>query len=276
LKTVAEISIKAGGLTRRSTKTPWAALFVALLSFQVQCFAQVHQADKDGPLEPREQGTKWGYIDRDGQFVIPPQFDEAGPFSEGLAAVEQNRHTGYIDTNGRFVVSPKYFSGGRFKEGFVWVVTRKPFNLFGTGEYGVPIFGKVTFIDRTGREMVRPFFVEQMGDFSEGLAAVRPGKTWGGCSEKVGYINTTGEWGIKPQFDEARDFSEGLAAVNKGAGCHSGGKWGYIDRDGKLAIPFRYDFAWQFKNGHACIKEGTHWKRIDKNGNGAAIREDEC
>ena len=29
----------------------------------------------------------WGYINQDGKFVIKPQFDEAGPFSEGLARV---------------------------------------------------------------------------------------------------------------------------------------------------------------------------------------------
>ena len=31
---------------------------------------------------------KWGYIDKAGTMVIEPQFDRAGSFSEGLAAVK--------------------------------------------------------------------------------------------------------------------------------------------------------------------------------------------
>jgi hypothetical protein len=32
-------------------------------------------------------GTKWGYIDKEGKWAIEPKFDEAWPFSEGLALV---------------------------------------------------------------------------------------------------------------------------------------------------------------------------------------------
>jgi len=31
--------------------------------------------------------SKYGYIDKQGHFVVNPQFDEAGNFSEGMAAV---------------------------------------------------------------------------------------------------------------------------------------------------------------------------------------------
>jgi len=227
-------------------------------------------------LKPMQQAGKWGYVDSAGTFMIQPQFESAERLSEGRAAVELNKRFGYIDVNGHFVIQPKYFKAGRFKEGFAWVVTRKPWTPLGTGEYGVALFGHVTYIDRSGREMRHPFSAEQVSNFSEGLAAVRPGTINGGCSEKIGYLNTKGEWSIKPQFDEARDFSEGLAAVNEGGKCHMGGKWGYIDKDGSVVIPFRYDFAWQFKNGHACVKEGEQWKRIDKNENGTPIRQDEC
>jgi len=217
-----------------------------------------------------------GLVDPFGKFVIRPQFESAHSFSEGLSEVELNKRVGWIGTDGHFVIQPKYFAAGPFKDGFALVVTRKPWTPLGTGEYGFALFGHVTYVDRTGREIRHPFSVEQARDFSEGLASVRPGNTYGGCSGKVGYLNTKGEWSIKPQFDEGRDFSEGLAAVNEGAKCHGGGKWGYVDKDGSVVIPIRYDFAWQFKNGHACVKEGEQWKRIDKNGNGVPIRADEC
>jgi len=135
-------------------------------------------------LKPAQQGEKWGYVDRGGKFLISPQFDSAYPFSERVAAVELNKRFGYIGTDGHFVIQPKYFRVGPFKEGFAWVVTRKPLAApLGTGEYGFALFSHVTYIDHSGREMLGPFSAEHVSNCSEGLAAVRPGKIFGGCSE---------------------------------------------------------------------------------------------
>ena len=41
---------------------------------------------------------KWGFIDTKGQYVINPQFDGAGLFSEGLARVRIDSKGGFIDT----------------------------------------------------------------------------------------------------------------------------------------------------------------------------------
>jgi hypothetical protein len=37
---------------------------------------------------------------------------------------------------------------------------RKPWLPFGTGEYGVALYGRVTYIDHSGREMRHPFSAE--------------------------------------------------------------------------------------------------------------------
>jgi hypothetical protein len=252
-------------------------VLAVLLFFSAICVAQTPDRDADSAfLKPAQQGGKWGYVNASGKFLISPQFESASDFAEGIAAVELDKLFGYIATDGHFVVRPKYFKAGQFKDGFAWVLTNKPVTPLGSGEYGVALFGQVTFVDHAGREVMRPFSAEHVSDFSEGLAAVRPGKIFGGCSEKVGYLNTRGEWAIKPEYDEAGDFSEGLAAVNRGGKCHMGGKWGYIDKDGKLAISFQYDFADQFKNGHACVEEIGGWKLIDMKGNGTKVDKDEC
>ena len=43
---------------------------------------------------------KWGYIDTSGRFIVTPQFQDARPFSEGMAAVlvrdHQAERWGYI------------------------------------------------------------------------------------------------------------------------------------------------------------------------------------
>ena len=43
-----------------------------------------------------------GYIDRDGQTVIPFIFDEAGLFASGLAPAKIEAETGFIDRSGKF------------------------------------------------------------------------------------------------------------------------------------------------------------------------------
>ena len=71
---------------------------------------------------------KWGYIDKTGKFVIKPQFDEALPFSEGVAPVLmgdlKNGKWGYIDNTGKFVIDPQFDGyaittedGGKFSHG---------------------------------------------------------------------------------------------------------------------------------------------------------------
>ncbi len=60
---------------------------------------------------------RWGYIDRAGKLVIPPQFESAAPFSEGLAAIHNCDQAYFIDKTGKTVISGNFryvssFSGG--------------------------------------------------------------------------------------------------------------------------------------------------------------------
>jgi WG containing repeat len=49
---------------------------------------------------------KWGYLDETGKVVIEPQFDKAGDFESGLAQVEVQGRFGYIDRDGQYVWNP--------------------------------------------------------------------------------------------------------------------------------------------------------------------------
>ena len=67
------------------------------------------------------QGQLYGYINASGSFVIPPQYAEAGPFRDGLAAVAVgdllHRKYGFIAPSGKFVITPQYDDVGWFSEG---------------------------------------------------------------------------------------------------------------------------------------------------------------
>lgn len=73
--------------------------------------------------------SKWGYLDKTGNWAIQPQFDIAEDFSEDLAAVcvriygPYRDQWGYIDKLGKFVIPPQYEKAQPFSRGLAKVKT---------------------------------------------------------------------------------------------------------------------------------------------------------
>jgi WG containing repeat len=163
--------------------------------------------------------------------------------------VNRNGRWGYANGTGQFVIKPKYFAAEPFSEGLALVVTRKPWQPLGS-VYGEFRLAQITYIDRSGHEIHAPLSVRRARSFADGRAVVVPDyvlRAEGGCA-KGGYLDTKGDWAIKPQFDGLSDFSEGLAAVNLGANCAMEGKWGYVGKEGQTVIPFKFLWAGAFLN----------------------------
>ncbi|HEX6182285.1 MAG TPA: WG repeat-containing protein [Pyrinomonadaceae bacterium] len=114
---------------------------------------------------PVKLGGKWGYADKSGRLVIEPQFDEAWPFSGGLARVRQGELTGlfgYIDAQGKYVVPPRFNYADDFSEGLAAV---------GDREYADEP-GNLYYIDGHGRTVIKgPFALAS--HFFKGLAHVK-------------------------------------------------------------------------------------------------------
>jgi hypothetical protein len=63
-------------------------------------------------------GLRVGFINRDGDFVIPPRYLVSGSFSEGLCAVRLPAGYGYIDHSGGIATAVRrVFSAGPFRGG---------------------------------------------------------------------------------------------------------------------------------------------------------------
>jgi hypothetical protein len=188
-----------------------------------------------GHLEIQREGKKVGFIDAHGRFIISPNFDDALPFSEGLAAVQVGDVWGFVDAAGRQVIQPQFKAAYYFREG---VATAE----LESGSVLIDTSGKVL---ASGYHFVR--FI------SNGLVpASRDGK--------AGYLNLRGKVAIPFLYEDADSFSGGLAAVEKE------GKWGYIGPDGRTVIPFKLDGAGPFANGLAPARVGSSSGFINKSG----------
>jgi hypothetical protein len=123
-----------------------------------------------------EVSGKWGYIDARGKLAIEPRYDQAMPFSEGVAPVRA----------GTVIDTPKAA-------------------LFG-------LAGSWRFIGRDGTKFGREFTMSL--PFSEGLAAVGLGGAHAmDRPPKFGYFSLQGTLAIPAQFMSCQPFSEGLAVV---------------------------------------------------------------
>ncbi len=238
-------------------------LFLWLVAaFVSPCAAREGRVRNHAGLHPvRDEGGKWGFIDRTGRFRIPPRYNGAGQFSEGVAyawlwegerrrdgivdadgrftelpavndsafifhdglarfqtPMGQERKYGYMDKAGRVVIPPQFDDSGHFSEGLAWVSVFKE---------GKRLYG---FIDKTGKVVIEPEFVYQPGDFVDGLARVM-GHT------RTGFIDHAGSFRITVEYEHSGDsFSEGLLAIIRG----DPPRGVYLRRDGQVAfeIPF--------------------------------------
>lgn len=196
-------------------------------------------------------GRLYGYIDRQGREAIPPFFEDARAFSEGLAAVKLNGVWGYIHPDASTAIPIRFTCergmAGPFREGLARVARN----------------GKWGHIDREGHFVVEPRF-DMAHEFSEGMADVT-------LERRTGYVNRSGELVIPPRFLWARRFSEGLSAVNIGSGqahksvaeaCEDG----FINTQGDFAISPAFQRTGTFQHGLCLVETESELQYIDRCG----------
>lgn len=184
-------------------------------------------------------GASWGYMDVKGNIVIEPQFEDAGAFVDGMAAVQIDSAPGYINNSGEFLIEPGVIQDSQYAEQFsdgralVWS------HDFVAG-----------YIDEHGELIIEHQFY-RASHFSEGLAAVSFDVG------EMGYIDLHGNVVIEPRFLSAGRFSDGLAPAS--IETDHGPKFGFIDLNGDEVISFEFDYAGEFSNGIAPVGIGEHF-----------------
>jgi len=176
--------------------------------------------------------NKYGFVNKNGEFVIEPQFDYAFDFSEdGLARIKKDGKYGFVNKNGEFIIEPQFDYALDFVNGFAVIVSNE----------------KWGFINKAGEVVIEPQFDYAL-DFVNGFAVIV-------SNEKYGLINEKGEVVIEPQFDYLDSCEDdGLYIIKQD------GKYGVINKEGKIIVKPKYSTLVDFKNGFAKIS-----KREEKN-----------
>lgn len=167
---------------------------------------EIYLADYEAPQH------KWGFMDTTGAMTIDAVYDDAGPFSEGFAAVNKDGKWGYINKAGEIVIQPIYKSAWAFHEGYARVEQ--------FGQQG-------QFIDKTGIPLKGEEW-SAADDFSNGFAKVSVGSVFG-------YINASGEIAVQPIYTRGYNFTNGLCVVE------FQDKLGVINSNGTEIVKPTYD-----------------------------------
>ena len=226
------------------------------------------------------------FVDSDGRRAFSLAFEEAAPFSEGLAAVKVNGKWGFVNKRGQFVIHPAYERTTRFSEGLAGVrkgswIGGDRWGFIDTSNETIVDFaytfvdafsnglalasqslialesgwtGECGFIDKNGKIVIPFQYYDRISSFREGRALACPNRKWG-------FLDEEGYPIIEFKYSSARQFYDGRASVADDEG------YGFIDRTGYEVTPLRFKFADSFSNGLANVKKGSEYGYIDIMGN---------
>jgi hypothetical protein len=183
----------------------------------------------------------WGFVDRAGTLVVPPQFQRVTRFSEGRSAVQLEETWGYVNADGALVIPAAYEDATPFFGGIAFVRQG--------GRWGI--------IDRAGAVIAPPRF-DSLGRWlaPESAADPRPVFVDGGWR----YVDRAGQLIGDTALEQAIPFRSGIANVK------AGGRWGYMDRSGRMAVPAIYDMASPFEGDLGAVERDGKWALIDRSG----------
>ncbi|MCL1923211.1 MAG: WG repeat-containing protein [Propionibacteriaceae bacterium] len=120
---------------------------------------------------------KWGAVDKDFNQVIDFLYDDVLDFSQGRAGVSVQGKWGFVDNTGKIIVEPTYIGVRSFSEGFATALCREipveidPATWGETGDKVTYYEGEWAVIDQDGKEIFPCGSLNEVSDFNGGVAA---------------------------------------------------------------------------------------------------------
>lgn len=211
-----------------------------------------------------EDVRRWGWLDRDGQIVIEPVYEDASQFTDGLAVVYLDGNCGVIDVNGQWVLDPIYDDLGKeFVDGYIFAQRGN----------------RVGVIDRQGnwvRDIHHDATIGHNGDLAHlKTTPIKPENEFEYPRDRFLLINMDGKQSTIDFEATGLFFEDGLMPVVRDA------KIGYVNQELELVIPCRlghpdeeleewidyWSFNVRFSEGAAPAMSNGKWGYIDTKGN---------
>lgn len=232
---------------------------------------EVALAFSEGLAAVRIDG-RFGYIDRDGRLAIEPRFDFAGAFHQGLAEIALDDHAGVIDRSGAVVVTPRFRRAVPLTRNVI--IASEGGWQPGYAEY-FALKGVVAQFEQAGLYHIRGHWIRRPGPELRRIAAFESGGrglVWatvrGDRFDLIGLLAADGTWVVEPQYEYAGRLLGERAIVRKRIDgvTHSGA----VDPDGRLVVPLERRALFYWLNGQGLVRESfTSGKQalVDKSGN---------
>ena len=189
------------------------------------------------------QNGRYGYIRRDGNWVVKPKYEMAFDFSEGRGAVVKNGRLGFVDSKGKEVIVCAYDYDDERR---MWLDVY-PY-AFHNGMMVVELHGDDGVIDRNGKVRV-PFGIYNfIWNFEDGVAFARIGHPVKDSVNRYQLVDTNGNvvfnipdtLYVGPlQGSGGRCLGASVHVIDT-ADSYYGVRMGYMDMKGRVVLPPQY------------------------------------
>lgn len=213
---------------------------------------------------------RFAYIRPNASAAFEISADAVGDFHEGLAMIASDGKCGYINKEGKFIIPQVYFFEGNHysSDGAIpvkikttqpgapsWILIdqlNRPIfksNFYGATEVGEQLAGICVSLEKdSAASQTEKTKQDTAGSIeSSGKAKEKQIQRWG-------YIDTSGNYVIRPQYLAASPFSDGMASVAFDYAKTNAKNlvFTYIDKNGKQ-LPLKLKSAGQFSEGLAAV-----------------------
>ncbi|AZN41085.1 WG repeat-containing protein [Paenibacillus albus] len=194
----------------------------------------------------------YGYLDANGNEVIPAQYEDATDFTSGRAVVKIKENVyALINSSGKRLATYPFAYVGPYGDGML------SFQRELSGKYG--------YIDEGGKIIIQPTYYAAM-PFERGRAVVN---TSADFHSEYGVINKKGSFIVEPIYNDVRSLGEERFALGNAIDKEQpyiGSVYAIADWNGKRLSDFLYNDVSEYQSGLASVSDTKQTYFIDRSG----------
>jgi len=235
------------------------------------CSSHLNARAADLILSPSQAPSGlYGYADQTGKFIIQPEFEQALPFSGGLARVKKSVGWSVINEKGKVITKKPYHEISEFRNGVAVVSARG----YTQGKYDL-FYGTISTKGNEIIESIYNFFtydsanqlfiVGKAYEADESQASAARKKSDDPLSStlqaRFGLLNAEGKSIIPLQYQAVRDYQFKLFAVKA-----TDGRWRVFNARGEELFKSEYTDIKDFDEDYATVRKNSRWGILHRSG----------